>query len=197
MDGWTALRELKADAELRDIPVIMVSNLNERGLAIPLGAADYMTKPVDKQRLAAILREHCADLNASILVLEDDAPTREMICRAIAGLGYASHAVVNGRDGLAWLGNHAVPSLILLDLMMPEMDGFEFLRELRLRPGLVDVPVIVVTAKDLTDEHLRLLSSQTERIIAKDEAYLSELRAALRGRLKRRAVGRVAQSADG
>jgi len=197
MDGWTALRELKADAELRDIPVIMVSNLNERGLAIPLGAADYMTKPVDKQRLAAILREHCADLNASILVLEDDAPTREMICRTIAGLGYASHAVVNGRDGLAWLANHAVPSLILLDLMMPEMDGFEFLRELRKRPGLVDVPVIVVTAKELTDEHIRLLSSQTERIIAKDEAYLSELRAALRGRLRPRAVGRVAQDADG
>jgi CheY-like chemotaxis protein len=198
MDGWTALRELKADSELRDIPVIMVSNLNERGLAIPLGAADYMTKPIDKQRLAAMLREHCADaLNASILVIEDDVLTREMICRTIAGLGYASHAAVNGRDGLAWLAVHAVPDLILLDLMMPEMDGFEFLRELRQRPGLADVPVIVVTAKELTDEHIRLLSSQAERIIAKDEAYLSELRAVLRSRLKPRAVDRVAQSADG
>jgi adenylate cyclase len=198
MDGWAALRELKADAELRDIPVIMVSNLNERGLAIPLGAADYMTKPVDKQRLAAILREHCADpASASILVLEDNLPTSEMICRTLTGLGYASHAAVNGREGLAWLAGHAAPSLILLDLMMPEMDGFEFLRVLRKRPGLVDVPVIVVTAKELTDGDMRLLSSQTERIIAKDEAYLSELSAALRGRLKPRAAEGAAQSAKG
>ena len=81
MDGWATLKELKADAELRDVPVVMVSNLNERGMAIPLGAADYMTKPVDKHRLAAILREHCADPGtASILVVEDDAPTSEVLC---------------------------------------------------------------------------------------------------------------------
>ena len=77
------------------------------------------------------------------------------------------------------------PSLILLDLMMPEMDGFEFLRELRQRPALVDVPVIVVTAKELTAEDIGILSGQTERIIAKDQAYLTELTAAVRERLAR------------
>jgi signal transduction histidine kinase/DNA-binding response OmpR family regulator len=194
MDGWTALKEFKTDAGLRDIPVIMVSNLSERGLAMPLGAADYLTKPVDKQHLAALLRKHCADpAGASILVIEDDTMTRDVLCRLLEGMGYVAHAAVNGRSGLDWLAGHAAPGLILLDLMMPEMDGFEFLIELRERPPLVDVPVIVVTAKVLTDEDIQHLSGQTERIIAKDERYLSELSAALRGRLARRTAERVAE----
>ena len=189
MDGWGALKELKADAELRDIPVIMVTVLNERGMAIPLGAADFVTKPVDRQRLTAILREHCAGpSSASILVVEDDLPTREALCRSLASMGYVAHAAVNGRSGLDWLANHPAPSLILLDLMMPEMDGFEFLRELRKRPAFVDVPVIVVTAKELTAEDVRILSGQTERIIAKDQTYLTELAAAVRGRLARQSA---------
>jgi CheY-like chemotaxis protein len=186
MDGWRTLKELKADAELRDIPVIMVTVLNERGMAIPLGATDFMTKPVDRQRLTAIIRDHCADRSsASILVVEDDMPTREVLCRSLESMGYMAHAAVNGRSGLDWLANHPAPSLILLDLMMPEMDGFEFLRELRQRPAFADVPVIVVTAKELTAEDIRILSGQTERIIAKDQAYLTELSAAVRGRLAR------------
>jgi signal transduction histidine kinase/CheY-like chemotaxis protein len=190
MDGWRALKELKAAAELRDIPVIMVTVLNERGMAIPLGAADFVTKPVDRQRLTAILREHCASpSSASILVVEDDLPTREMLCRSVASMGYVAHVAGNGRSGLDWLANHPAPSLILLDLLMPEMDGFEFLRELRKRSAFVDVPVIVVTAKELTAEDVRILSGETERIIAKDQAYLTELTAAVRGRLARQPSG--------
>jgi CheY-like chemotaxis protein len=144
LNGWEALKELKADAELCDIPVIMVTVLNERGMAIPLGAADFVTKPVDRQRLAAILRDHCTGpTSASILVVEDDGPTREALCRSLASMGHAAHPTVNGRSGLDWLADHPAPSLILLDLMMPEMDGLEFLRELRQRPAFVDVPVIV------------------------------------------------------
>ena len=189
MDGWGALKELKADANLRDIPVIMVTVLNERGIAIPLGAAEFVTKPVDRQRLTAILREHCGGPGAgSVLVVEDDQPTREALCRPLASMGYVAYEAVNGRDGLDWLSSHPAPSLILLDLMMPEMDGFEFLRELRQRPALAGVPVIVVTAKDLTDEDVRILSGQTEKIIAKDQTYLTELAAAVRGRLVRQPV---------
>jgi adenylate cyclase len=186
MDGWSALKELKADAELRDIPVIMVSVLNERGMAIPLGAADFVTKPVDRQRLTAILREHCGGPSgASILVVEDDLPTREALCRSLASMEYVAHEAVNGRTGLEWLTKHPAPSLILLDLMMPEMDGFEFLRELRKQPAFANIPVIVVTAKELTDEDIRVLSGQTEGIIAKDQTYLTELASAVRGRLAR------------
>ena len=163
LDGWGALKELKADAELRDIPVIMVTVLNERGMAIPLGAADFVTKPVDRQRLTAILREHCAGPGgASILVVEDDLPTREALCRSLESMGHVPHAAVNGRSGLDWLASHPAPSLILLDLMMPEMDGFEFLRELRKQPAFANIPVIVVTAKELTAEDARILSGQTE-----------------------------------
>ena len=97
MDGWGALKELKADAELRDIPVIMVTVLNERGMAIPLGAADFVTKPVDRQRLTAILREHCANPSgASILVVEDDLPTRE------AALSFTDEHGICGFRGGQW-----------------------------------------------------------------------------------------------
>ena len=186
LDGWGALKALKADASLRDIPVIMVTVLNERGMAIPLGAADFVTKPIDRQRLTAILREHCAGPSAaSILVVEDDPPTREVLCHSLTNMGHVAHATVNGRDGLDWLANHPVPNLILLDLMMPEMDGFEFLRELRRQPALANVPVIVVTAKELTAEDVRILSGQTDGIVTKDQTYLTELAAAVRGRLTR------------
>ena len=186
MDGWGALREFKADAALRDIPVIMVTVLNERGMAIPLGAADFVTKPVDRQQLAAILRDHCVNpSNTSILVVEDDLPTRELLCHSLTTMGYSAFAAVNGRNGLDWLADHPTPNLILLDLMMPEMDGFEFLRELRKQPAFANVPVIVVTAKELTEEDARILSGQTEKIITKDHAYLTELAVAVRGRMAR------------
>jgi signal transduction histidine kinase/CheY-like chemotaxis protein/HAMP domain-containing protein len=187
MDGWAVLKALKADVDLCNIPVIVVTVLNERGMAIPLGAADFVTKPVDRQRLAAILRDHCAGPSgASILVVEDDLPTLDTLCRSLASMGYVAHTALNGQEGLDWLADHPAPSLILLDLMMPEMDGFEFLRELRKRPAVADIPVIVVTAKELTVEDVRILSGQTERIITKDQAYLTELAAAVRGRLARR-----------
>jgi signal transduction histidine kinase/CheY-like chemotaxis protein len=186
MDGWGALRELKADATLRDIPVIMVTVLNDRGMAIPLGAADFVTKPADRQRLTAILRNYCGCAgNASILVVEDDLLTRETLCRTLTGMGYVAHPAVNGRSGLDWLSDHPAPSLILLDLMMPEMDGFEFLHKLRQRSEFADIPVIVVTAKELTADDIRVLSGHTERIIAKDRSYLTDLAAAVRQRLAR------------
>jgi CheY-like chemotaxis protein len=189
MDGWRALKELKADVALRDIPVIMVTVLNERGMAIPLGAADFLTKPVDRQRLTALLRENCpASGGASILVVEDDLPTRETLCRMLTGMGNVAHAAVNGRSALDWLDSHPAPSLILLDLLMPEMDGFEFLRELRTRPVFAGIPVIVVTAKELSAEDFGVLSGQAERIIAKDPSYLIEVAAAVRGRLSRQPV---------
>src|SRR5262245_50066683 len=189
MDGWRALKELKADAMLRDIPVIMVTVLNERGMAIRLGAADFMTKPVDRQRLTALLREHCpASSGASILVVEDDVPTREALCRTVTAIGYAALAAANGRSALDWLESHPAPGLILLDLLMPEMDGFEFLRELRTRPVFAGIPVIVVTAKELTAQDFGALSGQAERIIAKNPSYLIELAAAVRGRLAKQPV---------
>src|SRR5260221_14471570 len=116
----------------------------------------------------AILGDHCASPNsASILVVEDDLPFRETLCRSVASMGYVAHVAVNGRSALDWLGNHPVPSLILLDLMMPEMDGFQFLQELRKRSSFVDVPVIVGAAKGLNAGEVRILSGQKGRMMAK------------------------------
>jgi len=197
MDGWRALKELKADATLRDIPVVIITILSERGMAIPLGAADFMTKPVDRQRLTAILREHCPALgDASILVVDDDPSAREALCRTLTSMGYAAHAAVNGRSALDWLASHPAPSLILLDLLMPEMDGFEFLRELRKGPAFAQVPVIVVTAKELTAQDLHVLRGQTERIIAKDPSYLIELAAAVRAHAAKQPVQEAARIAN-
>lgn len=184
LDGWDVLKALKGDALLRNIPVIMVTILNERGMAIPLGAADFVTKPIDRQRLTAILREHCSNPgNVSVLIVEDDASTRELLCHSLTSMGYAASATDNGRDGLSWLASHPPPDLILLDLMMPKMDGFEFLRELRKQPVFANLPVIVVTAKELTEEEVRILSGQTDGIVTKDQTYLTELSAAVRSRL--------------
>ncbi len=111
-------------------------------------------------------------------------------------MGHTAHVAVNGRSGLDWLAAHPAPNLILLDLMMPEMDGFEFLRELRKQPAFADVPVIVVTAKELTAEDIRILSGQTEKIIVKDQTYLAELTAAVRGRLARQPAREAERVAD-
>jgi len=116
--------------------------------------------------------------------VEDDPSTREMIRRTLEQDGWTVCEAENGRVGIERLAESR-PELILLDLMMPEMDGFEFLRELRKQDAFVDIPVIVVTAKELTADDVRILRGQTERIITKDQAYLTELAAAVRGRLAR------------
>jgi DNA-binding response OmpR family regulator len=118
-----------------------------------------------------------------ILIVDDDDAVRGMIKMRLSDT-YETIDTGNPVQALGLALEHK-PRAILLDLMMPEMDGFEFLRELRKQPAFVDVPVIVVTAKDLTEEDIRVLNGQTEGIIAKDQTYLTELAAAVRGRLAR------------
>src|SRR5262245_43580659 len=137
MDGWAVLVALKADPELRDIPVVVVTILKDRGMALTLGAADFMTKPVDRASLAAMLRRYCpGPAAAPLLVVEDDPAAREATSRTLHKLGYAVGEAGNGIAALGWLDEHPPPALILLDLMMPEMDGFGFLDAIQSRPAL-------------------------------------------------------------
>ncbi|GEM_PF-2495776 len=176
LDGWSVLRQLKEDDELRNIPVIMVTILNERALAIPLGAAELLTKPIDRQRLTALMTQYCgASSETTVLVIEDDSATRELLCRCVSGAGYKAEAAINGRDGLDWIAENPAPDLILLDLMMPNLDGFGFLRELRKRRAYDHLPVIIVTAKDLSEEDICKLKEFRADIITKDHDYLEEL----------------------
>jgi signal transduction histidine kinase/DNA-binding response OmpR family regulator/HAMP domain-containing protein len=188
MDGWSVLVALKADAELRDIPVIMVTVLKDRGMAFSLGASDFMTKPVDRAGLTAMLRQYCASGDSGqVLIVEDDQLTREATRRVAEKLGLAVAEAANGLEGLRWLDGHPPPVLILLDLMMPVMDGFEFLEEVQQRPALYNVPVVVLTAKQLTPEEMAVLTGRTERVMTK-EATNVELGVAIRKCLQRQSM---------
>ena len=192
LDGWGALKELKADAELRDIPVIMVTVLNERGMAIPLGAADFMTKPVDRQRLTAILREHCAGPSgASILVVEDDLPTREALCRTLESMGHVAHATVNGRNGLDWLASHPAAKP---DLARPDDAGDGRLRVsagAAQTAGVREYPGHRGDGEGADRGGCPHSKWTDRRVIAKDQTYLTELAAAVRGRLARQLEQRM------
>lgn len=182
MDGWTVLQRLKADPEVQDIPVVMLTMVDDKNIGFALGAADYMTKPINRARLSAILSRHrCADRDAGcrVLLVEDDAPTREMMRTLLEREDWRVEEAANGRVALECLQT-AAPDLILLDLMMPEMDGFEFARRLREKPEWRRIPVVVLTARDLTAEERRRLNGDVEKIVQKgawdQAALLHELR---------------------
>ena len=175
LDGWAVLQELKADPDLADIPVIIVSIVDDKNLGLALGAVDYMTKPIDWNRLIAMLTKYTSGRkDVGVLVVEDDGQTRELIRRALEKDGWQVSEAENGRAALDEIEKQ-MPGLVVLDLMMPVMDGFEFLAEFRKKEEGATVPVIVVTAKDLTSEDRQLLQGNVERIIQKGEYSLKKL----------------------
>jgi signal transduction histidine kinase/CheY-like chemotaxis protein len=184
MDGWSVLRELKADPKLSNIPVIMITMADDRSTGYALGASDYLTKPIDRERLAASVQKYRHGSQA-VLVVEDDDDTREMMVRTLANDGWTVREAANGRVALERV-NEAVPDLILLDLMMPEMDGFEFIAHLRENEAWHSIPVVVLTAKDITaEDHLRLQGNVRKVFrkasFSRDE-LVEEIRAAMEPR---------------
>jgi PAS domain S-box-containing protein len=175
MDGWAILTALKADPLLADIPVIMLTIVDDKNLGYALGAADYLTKPVDWDRLAAILQKYrCAHPPCTVLVVEDDADTRDMLQRLLTRENWAVTEATNGRVALERMAE-SQPELILLDLMMPEMDGFAFLEALRQQDAWRSIPVVVVTAIDLTPEDRQRLNGYVEQILQKGAYSREEL----------------------
>jgi CheY-like chemotaxis protein len=173
MDGWAVLSALKSDPELTDIPVIMITIMDEKQMGYTLGATDYLTKPIEWKRLASILQKYkCAHPPCPVLVVEDDAEIRKLLGRRLEKEGWAVAEAENGRVALERMAENR-PELILLDLMMPEMDGFQFLEEVRKQEGWRSIPVVVVTAKDLTPEDRLVLSGSVTQILEKG-AYSQE-----------------------
>lgn len=180
MNGWEVLSLLKTDPELVKIPVVIVTIEDDQALGFALGAVDYLLKPVDYDRLLTLLQPYCShSFPPSVLVVEDNAENREMTSRQLAKAGWRVLEAENGRKALEVMQIEQ-PGAILLDLMMPEMDGFEFLQELRQHPEWRSLPVIVLTAKDLTIEERQWLDGQTQRIYRKGtssrELLLDEIR---------------------
>jgi len=167
MDGWSVLTALKADPATADIPVIMLTIVDDKQMGFALGAADYFTKPIDFQRLHQVIEKHRKPTkHQTVLVVEDDGNMRDLLRRTLEKDGWQVAEAQNGKVALEKL-NGVAPSLILLDLMMPEMDGFEFMDVLRQGEVSQRTPVIVITAKDLTEEDHRRLNGGVERVIQK------------------------------
>ena len=175
MDGWEVLAALQANDDTKNIPVIMLTMANEPDIGYSLGATDYLTKPVDWGRLSEILKNHEIESGSqSILIVEDDETTREMLTKSLENNDYKVRTAHNGKEGLEKV-KKGKPGLILLDLMMPEMDGFEFSEKLRQNKEWLDIPVVVITAKDLTKEDHARLSGNVETIMQKGSYSKKEL----------------------
>jgi signal transduction histidine kinase/DNA-binding response OmpR family regulator len=175
MDGWTVLLEMKTDPDLASIPVIMLTIVDDKSQGYTLGASDYLTKPVDRQQLLSVLQKHCGvAAPGHALLVEDDVPIRGLLRRGLEGAGWSVAEAGNGREALEQL-TRARPDVILLDLLMPEMDGFEFIQALRRQEQWQAIPVVVLTAKDLTAEDRQQLNGQVSRILKKDSYGCDEL----------------------
>jgi CheY-like chemotaxis protein len=180
MDGWAVLAALKANRELADIPVVMLTIVDDKSTGFALGASDYVTKPIERDRLIDILNKYRHDISGSIIVVEDDPPTRQMLRRTLEKEGWAVLEAENGRVALRRVVEQR-PDAILLDLMMPEMDGFELVAELQKHQEWCAIPVVVVTAKDITVEDRLRLNGYVEKILQKGAYSRSELLAEVRG----------------
>ncbi len=184
MDGWSTLTALKADPDLASIPIILLTIVDDRGQGFALGATDYLTKPIDKRRLLGILeRLNQPTPTGSVLVVEDDEDTRTLLVRLLHQEGWSVREAADGRAGLDRVAEEA-PGLILLDLMMPEMDGFEFVRELRRTESWQSIPVVVVTAKDITADDVQRLQGYANRVFRKDASQHEQLMGEVRDQLR-------------
>jgi len=187
LDGWAVLSQLMSDPQLADIPVIMLTMVDDKRMGYALGASEYLTKPIDRDRLIAVLDKYRRD--QPVLLVDDDPGVRSLLRRILETEGYTVIEAENGRAALDRIGQRA-PGAILLDLMMPEMDGFEFLSALHERAAWRQIPVVIVTAKDLTAEDRERLNGSVVRILQKG-AYgqpdlLAEVRTLLAASIGRR-----------
>ena len=180
MDGWSVLGVMKSEPQLAHIPVIMLTIVDHRNLGFSLGASEYMTKPIDRNRLIALIEKFASSKgDGTVLIVDDDPDVRAMIKATIADVGMRATAVANGQAALDWLASHPQPVLVLLDLMMPKMDGFEFLERVRQNQRYVDLPIVVLTAKELTADERSYLAERTLLVLSKSAQPISKLGFAL------------------
>jgi len=179
--GCQALAQLKEDPDLKDIPLVVVTVVNEHAQGYTLGAAEYLQKPISREQLLeAVTRLLPSGTDQPILVVEDDEATREGLQRILESRDLPVCSVTNGREALEVLTN-GLPALVLLDLMMPEMDGFQLMETFQSHEEWRRVPVIVLTAKDLTEEDMgRLQKPQIQKVLRKGSYSRDELVAAVR-----------------
>jgi CheY-like chemotaxis protein len=175
MDGWMVLSLLKKDPELANIPIIMISIVEDKVLGQALGATEYLTKPLKRKELNTILEKYLdRDDIHEVLLVEDDPMFREIMEDTLKDAGLQVYSAENGREALDQL-QHKKPHLILSDLIMPEMDGFEFITHLRQNSAWQSIPVVVLTSRNITpDEHNRLTHG-VDKIFQKGSYRIEDL----------------------
>jgi CheY-like chemotaxis protein/two-component sensor histidine kinase len=175
VDGWDVLATLKNDPDLAGIPVVMATIVDEPKRGLAMGAAGYLTKPIDRDRLGRMLEPYrTEDRRPAILVVEDDPDQRQSMEAALAAMDYDVDTAEHGREGLERLALRR-PDVIVLDLMMPEMDGFAFVSAMQDDPAARDVPLLIVTAKDLGPDDRRRLDVGVKDIIQKQGGDMTEM----------------------
>jgi signal transduction histidine kinase/CheY-like chemotaxis protein len=189
LDGWDVLKHLKSKPSTRRIPVVIVTVLENRELGLALGADDFFVKPVDRnafiQRVDQLARQHePTEGRPKILVVDDDPAVHDLLGAELESEGYATLRADDGPQGIE-LARSELPALVVLDLLMPGMSGFEVAFELRADPATANVPIIVLTAKDLTVADRELLSGRIASLIPKGADSTQRLTDAIRDLLKR------------
>jgi signal transduction histidine kinase/CheY-like chemotaxis protein len=175
MDGWVVLARLKDDPELAAIPVIMLTVRADQDFGFAMGVADYLQKPIDRERLVSVLRRYYRLQPAKeVLVVEDDPQMREMLCRMLEDKDWTITQADNGLTALESI-THCQPSLIVLDLKMPVMDGFDMVAELNKHDDWRKIPVVVVSGKELTPEDRQRLQGHVQKILQKGDFGREEL----------------------
>jgi signal transduction histidine kinase/DNA-binding response OmpR family regulator len=188
LDGWAVLMALRQDPELADIPVIMVTIVDEHRRGVALGAAGYLTKPIDRERLHRLVSRFRAPAPPTcVLLVEDDVLQRERMRGWLEGPQWSVREAANGREALERL-QEGKPDVILLDLMMPEMDGFAVVAALQKEPPWQDIPVVVITARDLDAKDRERLNSGVQSVLVKDQFRPADLV----GRIRRVVHGKPA-----
>ncbi|MCM2258030.1 MAG: response regulator [Vicinamibacteria bacterium] len=192
MSGWEVLKELKRHDDTRDIPVVIVSLMENRELGLALGAEDYFTKPVDRGRLVARLREIAPGppppSGARVLVVDDDPAVHELVEAELAPLGYRLDHAHSGREGLE-RARDGKPEAVILDLMMPDLSGFEVATRLKDDPATAALPIVVLTARDLSAPEREALTGKIESLVRKGEGGTLKLVEAVRQLERTRQAG--------
>ncbi|MGB5837531.1 MAG: response regulator [Albidovulum sp.] len=178
-DGWSVLRELKEDPDLCSTPVILATVVGDRDMGLAFGAVDHLIKPIDPKLLVERLNRIAGHDAREVLVVDDDPGTRALYRRVLVREGWAVREAADGEKALAQLLSKR-PTLVVLDLMMPNLDGFDTLRKMRTIDALADLPVIIATSKDLSRRELEWLNANAREVVIKGEVGRAELIAAIR-----------------
>jgi len=181
IDGWEVLAQLKADPRTAPIPVIVVSMLDERSRGFAVGAAEYLVKPVGKEQLRAALYRAAAmpERTHTVVAIDDDPLAIELVRANLETEGWTVLGAATGQEGLELIRERQ-PSAVLLDLLMPGMDGFEVIEALRAEPGTKTIPVVILTSKSMTRQDKERLQGRITYVARKTEFDLSGLAGLLR-----------------